>query len=174
MPPPQTFSQEDLVDAAALHRDLLLLVEVGLQAIERPGAKRQAEILGGGQGGGDDRGAVLGRVSRGAPGPRLILEAVDPLVVPAMDPGVDRGPRDAEVLSDLAGPSPVGDGQEDLSPFDKTGLGGARRRQLLEGLAFLRSKFAERDFGEDHECTSLRTRATPVLRQTARVSSLAG
>jgi hypothetical protein len=56
------------------------------------------------------------------PDPRLILQSAEPLVIKAMDPGVDRGPRDAEVLGDLAGPSSVSDGQEDLGPLDEAGL----------------------------------------------------
>jgi hypothetical protein len=59
------------------------------------------------------------------PGPGPILQASKPLVVEAADPGVDRGPRDAEVLGDLAGSSPVGDGQEDPGPLDESGLGRA-------------------------------------------------
>jgi hypothetical protein len=39
MTPPQAFGQEDLVDAAAFDRDALLLVDVSLQAIERPASK---------------------------------------------------------------------------------------------------------------------------------------
>ena len=45
MPPPQALGQEDLVDAAPLDRDALLLVEVGLQAVERPAAEGQAQVL---------------------------------------------------------------------------------------------------------------------------------
>ncbi len=92
----------------------------------------------------------------------------------AMDPGVDRRPRDAEVLGDLTGASSVGDGQEEPGPLDESGLGRAGSRKLFEGQTFLGSEFAERDFGEGHGCTSLRSKATPVLRQTVGVSSLAG
>jgi hypothetical protein len=174
MAPPQALLPEELVDAAAPDRDALLLVEVGLQAVQRPAAEGQAQALRVGQRGGDDLGALLGRVGRRPPGPRPILQPVEPLIVEAVDPGVDRRPREAQVLGDLAGPSPVGDGEEDLGPLDETGLGGTRSRKLLEGLAFHGSRFAERDFGGGHGCTSLRSKATPVLRQTGSVSSLAG
>jgi hypothetical protein len=174
MPPPQAFGQEDLVDAAPLDRDALLLVEVGLQAVQRPGAERQAQVLRVGQGGGDDLGALLGRVSRRPPGPRLILQAVEPPLVEAMDPGVDRRARDAEVLGDLAGPSPVGEGQEDVGPLDEAGLGCSRRGDVFEGLTLPRSQFAECDSGKDHGCTSLHSKTTPFLRRTASVSSLRG
>jgi hypothetical protein len=41
----EPLGDEDLVDAAPLDRDALLLVEVVLQAVERPGAEGQAESL---------------------------------------------------------------------------------------------------------------------------------
>jgi len=174
MTPPQAFGPEDLVDPAALDRDPLPLVEVGLQAVQRPAGEGQAQALRVGQRRGDDLGALPRRVGMRPPGSRSILQAVEPSFIEPMDPGVDRGARDAEVLDDLAGPTPVGEGQEDLGPLDEASLSGTRRRELVEGLSFFRSQFAERDFGEDHGCTSLRTRATPVLRQNAVVSSLAG
>ena len=46
MPPTQALLQEDLVDPAALDRDVLLVVEVGLQAIQRPAAEGQIQALG--------------------------------------------------------------------------------------------------------------------------------
>jgi hypothetical protein len=92
----------------------------------------------------------------------------------AMDPGVDRGARDAPLLGDLAGPTSVGDGQEDLGPLDEAGLCGPRVSQLLESASLRGGEFAERDLGEGHGCTSLPTKATPFLRQTTGVSSLAG
>jgi hypothetical protein len=91
-----------------------------------------------------------------------------------MDPGVDGGAGQSQVPGDLTGPLPVGDGQEDPGPLDEAGLGGARGRQLFEGLTFLGGEFAERDWGEGHGCTSLVSKATPVLRQIGDVSSLAG
>lgn len=174
MPPPQAFSQEDLVDAATLDRDAFLLVEVGLKPIQRPAAEGQPQAPGIGQRHGDDLGALLRRVGRWAPSPRLILQAVEPLSMEAVNPGVDRGPRDAQVLGHVAGSSSLGDGQEDLGPLDEAGLGRAGSRQVLEGLTLLGGEFAEGDLGEAHGCTSLRSKATPFLRQTVLVSSLAG
>jgi hypothetical protein len=125
MSPPQTFSQENLVDAAAFDRNALLLVEVSLQAIERPASKGQVQALGVRQRRGDDLGALLGRVGRRTSGPGLILQSMEPLFIEAMDPGVDRGPRNAQVLGHLAGASPRGDGQEELCALDEAGLGRA-------------------------------------------------
>jgi hypothetical protein len=122
MTPPQAFGQEDLVDAATSDTDALLLVEVGLQAIERPASERQPQAFGVRQRRGDDLGTLLRRVGGRTSGPGLILQAVELLLVEAMNPEVDRGPRDAQVLGHLAGASPVGDGQEELCPLDETGL----------------------------------------------------
>jgi hypothetical protein len=148
--PTQALLQEEFVDAAAFDGDALLLVEVGLQAIEPPAAERQAQALRVGQRGGDDLGALLGRIRRGTPDPRLILQPMEPLVIEAMDPGVDRRSRDAQVLGDLSGAPPVGDGQEDLGPLDEAGLCRSRRREVFEGLTLLGGQFAERDSGAGH------------------------
>jgi hypothetical protein len=125
MTPPQAFGPEDLVDPAAFDGNALLLVEVSLQAIERPASERQVQALGGRQRRGDDLGALLGRVGRRTSGPGLILQAGEPLLVEAMNPEGDRGPRNAQVLGDLAGSSPGGEGQEDLCALDEPGLGRA-------------------------------------------------
>jgi hypothetical protein len=60
--PLQPLVEEDLVDAAPLDRDALLLVEIGLQAVERPAAEGQAQALRAGQRGGEDLGPLLGGV----------------------------------------------------------------------------------------------------------------
>jgi hypothetical protein len=125
MAPPQAFGQENLVDAAALDADSLLLVEVGLQAVRRPATEGQTQALRIGQRGGDDLGASLSGIGRRPPVPRVILQSVESLIVEAVDPGVGRRPRDAQVLGDLARAVPISDGPEDLSPLDEAGLGRA-------------------------------------------------
>jgi hypothetical protein len=122
MAPLQPLVHEELADAAALDADALLLVEVGAQAVQRPAAEGQAQGLRVRQGGGDHFGALLGGVGVRTPGAGPILQAAEPPLVEAMDPGVDRGPRDTEVLGDLTGRSPVGTGQEDPGPLDEAGL----------------------------------------------------
>lgn len=174
LPPPETLVEEDLVDAAPLDRDAFLLVEVGLQAIERPAAEGQIQALRIGQGRGDDLSSLLGGVGVRTTGPRLILQTAEPLLVEAMEPGVDRRARDAQILGHLAGSPTVGEGQKDPGPLDEAGLSRPRDGQLFEGQTFLGGRLAERDFGEGHGCISLRLKTTPVLRQTAGVSSLAG
>jgi hypothetical protein len=145
MTPPQALLQQDLVDAAALDGDALLLVEVGLQAVERPAAEREPQVLRIGQRGGDDLGTLLGGVGRRTSGSGSILQAGKASLVEATEPGVDRGPRNAQFIGDLAGASTVGEGQQELSPLDEAGLGRARRRELFEGLTFLRGYWPSRN-----------------------------
>jgi hypothetical protein len=125
MSPLQPLIHEDLADAAPLDRDALLLVEVVSQAVERPAGKGQAQRLRVGERRGDDLGALLGRVGGRAPGPGPVLQTGEATVVEAMDPGVDGRLADAQVAGDLAGSSPVGDGEQDAGPLDESGLGGA-------------------------------------------------
>jgi hypothetical protein len=125
MPPLQPLVEEQFVDATALDREPLMFVEVGLKPIERPAAEGQPQALRIGQGGGDDLGALFGGVGGRTPSPGLILQAGESLVVEAMQPGVDRRPRDAEFLGDLTGGTTLVEGQEDPSPLDEASLGGA-------------------------------------------------
>jgi hypothetical protein len=172
--PLQPLVHEDLADAAALHADALLLVEIGPQTVQCPAPEGQTQALRIGQRGGDHLGALLGGVGVRAPGPGPILQAVESLLIEAMDPGVDGGARPAQLLGDLAGPPSVGDGQEDLGALHESSLCDPGMSQLLEGVSFLGRRRAERNFGEDHGCTSLPTKATSYLRRTAGVSSLPG
>ncbi len=174
MAPLQPLVHEDLADATPLDRDALLLVEVGAQAVQRPAAERQVEALRVGQRRGKDFGALLGGVGMGPAGAGPILQSAESLLIEAMDPGVDRGARQAQFSGDLAGPPPIGEGQEDLGALDESGLCDPRVGQCLEGVPLLGGERAERDFGCCHGCTSLPAKATPVLRQTTGVSSLAG
>ncbi len=174
MSPLQPLVHEDLADAAALDRDTLLLVEVDAQAVQRPAAEGQTQALRVGQRGGDDLGALLGGIGVRAPGPGPIPQSMEALLIEAMEPGVDGGAGQPQFLGDVAGPMSIGDSQEDLSPLHEAGLRGPRVSQLLQGVPFLGSQLAKPDFGEGHGCTSLRSKATPVLRPTPGVSSLAG
>src|SRR4051812_14415836 len=136
MTPLQPLVDEDLTDAAAFDRDALLLVEVDAQAIQRPAAEGPAQDLWVSQCRGEDLGALLGRVGVGTPGAGPILQAAEALLVEAVDPGVDRGAGQSQVLSDLARPPPVRDGQEDLGSLDEACLGGPRVSQLFERVSF--------------------------------------
>ena len=74
-----------------------------------PAAEGQAQALRVDQRGGDDLGALLDGVGVRSARVGAIIEASESLLVEAMDPGVDRGPRGTEHFGDLAGP-PIGDG----------------------------------------------------------------
>jgi hypothetical protein len=174
MAPLQPLVHEDLADAAPLDRDALVLVEVVPQAVQRPAAEGKVQRLRIGQCRGDDLGALLGGVGVRPAGAVPILQAVEALLIEATDPGVDGGPADAHVPGDLAGASPVGEGGEDAGALDEAGLSRARGRELFEGLTFLGGEWSQRDLGAVHGCTSLRSKAIPVLRQAGSVSSLAG
>lgn len=162
MPPLQALGQEDLIDPAPLDRDPLLLVEIGLEAIERPGAVGLAQVLRVGQGRGDDLGALLGGVGGPPPRPPPLLQAVDPLLMEPVDPGVDGGPGDAEFLGDPARALPPGDGRDDAGALDEAGLGRSGVGQSLESPEFLVRWFAEGDVVEDHGCTPFRSYILPT------------
>jgi hypothetical protein len=174
MPPLQSLVEEDFVDATPLDRDPFLLIEVSSQSIECPTPEGQAEALRIGQGGGDNLGTLLSGVGVRTPGPSPVLQPVQSQLVEPMDPGIDRGATDAQVLGDLAGPLSRGDGQEEPSPLDEVGLSGAGGGQTFEDPTFLRGQLTERDMGAYHRCTSFGAKATSLLRQTTDVSSLAG
>jgi len=143
----EPLGDEDLIDAAPLDRDVLLLVEVGLQPVEGPRAERQAESLRVGQRRGDDLGDLLGRVGRRASGAGLILQSVRPLGVEPLDPGIYGGPGDAGSPGCRGGAEAVGDSEDDLGPLDESSLGRARAGQGFDGLALLGRQDAEGEFG---------------------------
>jgi hypothetical protein len=108
--PGEALRQEDLVDPAPLDRDFLGLVEVGLEPVQRPAGKGEAERLGVGHRGGENLSDLLGRVGRRAAGPGLIGERGDPLGVESRDPVVDGGAGDAELAGDGGGAAATGGG----------------------------------------------------------------
>jgi hypothetical protein len=163
MAPLQPLVHEDLADAAPFDGDALLFVEVGLEAIQRPAAERQAQALGIGQGGGDDFGALLGGIGVGPARARAIIEAGQALLVEAVDPCVDIFPTDVHLCGDGTGALPVGGGQEDPGALDEAGRCGAGVGELLKGVTLLGGQGAERDLLRGwHGCISRRedTRST--------------
>jgi hypothetical protein len=124
-----------------------------LQAIQRPAAERQAQFLGVGQRRGDDLGPLLGGVGRRPAGAVALLEAGDPLVVEAADPGVGGGPRAAQRRGDGGRRSAVGGGLDDAGALDQADRGGARLEQGRDGLLLLGRHRAERD-SDGHRSTS--------------------
>jgi hypothetical protein len=114
-----------------------VLVEVGLEPVERPGVEGQAQRPGVGQGGGQDLGDLLRGIGGRASGAGLVLQAVGPLEVEPPDPAVDGGARDAQGSRHLGGALAFGGGQDNLGALDGAGRGGAGVGQRLDLLAFL-------------------------------------
>ena len=114
-----------------------------MQPVQRPGAERQAQLLRGGQGGGDDLGDLLGGVGGGAATAGHVLEPVGPLGVEPPDPGGDGGAGDAELAGDGGGAEAGGGLQDDLGPLDDAGLRRAGAGQGLDGLALLGGQLTE-------------------------------
>jgi hypothetical protein len=147
MAPPQALLREDLVDAAALDRDPLLLVEMDLQPVQGPAGEGQAQVLRGSQRRGDDLGPLLCGVDRRPAGAGALLEPGDPVLVEAADPGIDGGSGAAGRLGDGGGGSAVGGGLDDSGPFGQADRGGARAEQVRDGLLLLGRHRAESDSG---------------------------
>lgn len=122
MAPPQPLVEEEFVDPTPLDRDALLLVEVGLEPIERPAAEGKPQVLRIGQRGGDDLGTLLGGVGRRTPGSGPILQAGKASLVEATEPGVDRGPRETQFLGDSAGGATVGESRQELGTLNEASL----------------------------------------------------
>jgi hypothetical protein len=133
-----------------------VLVEVGLEPVERPGGEGQAERPGVGHRGGEDLGDLLRGIGGRPPGAGLIRQGGGPLGVEAGDPGVDGGARDAQIVGDGRGPATFGGGQDDVGPLDQAGLGGAGGGELLELLPLGIGQLAELDF-RLHGCLPRRT-----------------
>jgi hypothetical protein len=124
VPPPQALGPQQLVDAAALDRDALLLVEVVPKAVERPAAVGQAQFLRVGQGRGDDRGPLVRRVGVGAARAGAVVQGGRPAGVEPADPGRDGGPGDVHLVGDHADGLAVGGAEDDAGPLDEPGRGG--------------------------------------------------
>src|SRR5262249_18741528 len=106
--PAEALVDQEFVDPAPLDRDPLLLIEVSLQAVERPAAEGQAELLRVGQGGGDHLGALLGGVGVRPAATGTLLQPPQALLVEPADPGIDGRPGAAQARGDLAGCLPLG------------------------------------------------------------------
>ncbi len=135
--PAQPFGQEDLVNATPPDGDLLLLVEIGLQPIERPGPKRQAQRLRVGHGSSKYLGNLLRRIGGRPPRAGLVIEALGALSVEPAEPGVDGGTGNAHFPGDLRGVVPIGGQVNNARSLDESGLGGAGSCEGLDRLALL-------------------------------------
>jgi hypothetical protein len=137
-----------------------------LEPVERPGAERQAPLLGVGQPGGEDLGDLLRGVGRRAARAGLIRQGRGALGVKASDPGGDGGPGDAQAAGDRTGPLALGGGENDPGSLDEAGLCGTGVGEFLDGLTLLGRQFSECDLGL-HGCTSLP--GTLIIQRPAKV-----
>jgi hypothetical protein len=147
MPPPQALGLQQLVDAAALDRDALLFVEVGLQPVERPAAEGQAQVLRGGQGRGEDRGPLVGVVGGRAARAGSVLQGGGPAVVEPADPGRDGRPGEVESAGDLTDRLAVGGGQDEAGPLDGPGRGDPGMGELFQFSPLVGGEFTKPDSG---------------------------
>jgi hypothetical protein len=147
MSPPQALGPQQLVDAAPLDRDALVLVEVDMQAIERPAAKRQVQLLRVGQGRGEDRGPLVGIIGVWAAQAGAVLQGGGPAVVEPADPGRDGRPGDVQFAGDLTDGPAVGGAEDDAGPFDESGRGGSGAGEPFQLAPLFGAQIAERDSG---------------------------
>jgi hypothetical protein len=147
MPPPQALGLQQLVDAAPLDRDPLLLVEVDLQAVERPAAEGQAQGLRVGQRGGKDLGPLIGVIGVRAARAGAVLQGGEAAVVEPADPGRDGGPGDVQLTNDLADGLSAGGGEDDPGPLDEPGRGGPGAGDPLQFTPLVAGERAKGDSG---------------------------
>jgi hypothetical protein len=147
MPPPKALGPQQLVDPAPLDRDPSLLVEVGLQAVERPAAEGQAQGLRVGQGRGEDGGPLVGVIGVRAARAGAALQGGEPAVVEPADPGRDGRPGDLQLAGDLADGPAGGGAKDDAGPLDESGRGGSGAGEPFQLTPLVGAQFAERDSG---------------------------
>ena len=97
--PLQPFGEQHLAHPAALHADALL-AQVGHQTVQRPRRKRQTQIGGPRQRGGDNSAALLGGVGRRTPRAPVLLQPVQAALVEALEPEAHRGAAQAHLGRD--------------------------------------------------------------------------
>jgi hypothetical protein len=78
-----------------------VLVEVRLEAVERPAAEGQAQGLRVGQGRGEDLGPLLLGIGMRASGTREVFQGGQAAVIEPPDPGRDGGSRDVDLVGDV-------------------------------------------------------------------------
>jgi hypothetical protein len=145
--PPQALGPQEFVDAAALDHDALLLVEVGLEPVECPGAERQAQGLRIGQCRSDDGGPLVGVIGVRAARAGTVLQGGQPAIVEPADPDRNGRSGDIQLARDVGGRSALGDRQDDLSAFDDSGRGGASM-----GEPFQLTPLVGRQFAKGNSC----------------------
>jgi hypothetical protein len=124
-----------------------VLVEVGLEPVERPAGVGPAEVPGVGQRRRDHDGDLLGGVGRGPPLAGPVAEAVEALGVEAVQPLVDLVAAQTDRRGDGGGPLAAGQGVDGADALDQPDLVGAGAHELCDGLPLLGRQLAESDLG---------------------------
>jgi hypothetical protein len=144
--PAQPLGPEELVDAAALDRDPLALVQVRRQPVQRPGRERQVQCPGIGQRGGDHGRDLLGRIGRRPARARPILQPGQARGVEPLDPAAHGVGVEPEAFGDgrrALAPARIGD---DAGALDPPGRRGTRVRQLVDGRALFRRQLSQSQY----------------------------
>ena len=169
--PAQALLQQDLIDAAALHRDPLVLGQVGRQPIQRPAGERQLQGRGIGERSGDHGGTHIGRVGGRAARARLVLQSRKPLCVEAAD---------AATHGLGAQPERVGNGgrrfalagmPDDAGALDTTRGCFAQAGQVVHRCSFFSAQVAQANRGTTHGISPAEQRS-PVYHLTCRMNHL--
>lgn len=100
MAPAQAFRQQQLVNARALDRNPLDLIQICLQPIERPAGKREPQVSGVRQARRNHRAHLLRAVCGGASWPWLLFQPRQALAIEALEPAQDRGGGELQRLGD--------------------------------------------------------------------------
>jgi hypothetical protein len=135
-PPAQPLGSQQVIDAAPFDRQALGFIQVRLQPVQGPGAKREIELLRVGQGGADHAPDRLGAIRRRATRPRLVFESRQAGRIEALDPGPHGVGMEPELRRDGWGRRARRRGGDDAGAFDPPrrlgpGMGHLRNRRAL-------------------------------------------
>jgi hypothetical protein len=141
--PPQSFLEQNFVEAAALDRNVLVLSEVGNQPVERPTGKGQPQCLRVRERGCDHLGHLRGRVRRRATATVLVLQRGEAHDVEAADAPAHRvGIETKGGRNDRRG-VPLAGLPEDPGALDGAGRRRSRMSQLVQGRLLSRRQLAQ-------------------------------
>lgn len=121
-PPAHRFRLQELANPAPFHGDSVGLSEIGDQAIQGPAAKRELQIIGGRQAGGDDDAHLLSGIRGLAALARGINQPRQPVRIAPVNPAPDRPLIQMESRHDLADPLALVGTPADTRAFAEPGF----------------------------------------------------
>jgi hypothetical protein len=131
--PAQALVEQDLVNAAALHRDALGLMQVGSQPIQGPSGKRQPQRLRFGQCGGDHGGSLFGRVGARPACAMPVLERFQSCHIEAVNTLAHGRAIKAQAGCNRRGALAEMGAPDNLGPLHTLGRSGVGVSQALDG-----------------------------------------